>query len=482
MRVVGVMLLKNEDLFVRQALTNILDFCDEILVLDNMSTDGTQEIVKDIVKAHPHVRLQIVANAHDTQRYIAGYAGTDTWVFGVDGDEIYDASALGRMRKRLENGEFKDAWCVYGSVVHCTSLSEDRRFATGFPTPPNRSMTKLFNFSLLESWLQKSERLHGLKTVFKSGHSRDALLKLYERESWEATDLRCLHVCFLKRSTLDLDKAISVTTLQGRVMEVHQRQNPQEAASQNARAVSWKVSQYASGNPVTVKATPFFNDPLYKDTRSQGTTSYAQVAEDLLAAYFLKKTERVRYIDIGCYHPIELSSTYYFYTRQGSGLCIDPNPTLGPLFARHRERDTFLNCGIALSNQALDYFEFEQPVFNTFSPQVAEQLSQSTRPGRTLVRKVPISVRPLSEALDEVSWETKFGPGVDLISIDVESLELEVLATIDFQRLQPRLIVCETVNISTSYRKNPIIDFMAAKNYRLAGFTGHDAFFVPKPS
>jgi glycosyltransferase involved in cell wall biosynthesis len=114
MRVVGVMLLKNEDLFVRQALTNILDFCDEILVLDNMSTDGTQEIVKDIVKAHPHVRLRIVANAHDTQRYIAGYAGTDTWVFGVDGDEIYDASALGRMRKRLENGEFKDAWCVYG--------------------------------------------------------------------------------------------------------------------------------------------------------------------------------------------------------------------------------------------------------------------------------------------------------------------------------------------------------------------------------
>lgn len=44
--IIGIVLVKNEDLFIDGVLTNILDFCDEIIVADNLSKDGTQEKVR----------------------------------------------------------------------------------------------------------------------------------------------------------------------------------------------------------------------------------------------------------------------------------------------------------------------------------------------------------------------------------------------------------------------------------------------------
>ena len=50
------MMVKNEDLYVQRALENIIEFCDEILVLDHMSKDGTWEIAQNMATKYAKVR------------------------------------------------------------------------------------------------------------------------------------------------------------------------------------------------------------------------------------------------------------------------------------------------------------------------------------------------------------------------------------------------------------------------------------------
>jgi len=63
-------------------------------------------------------------------------------------------------------------------------------------------MTKLYNFSLIESWHGSSgERLHGGDIVFREGYGKELRYELYKEVSWEQSVFRCLHMCFLQRSS-----------------------------------------------------------------------------------------------------------------------------------------------------------------------------------------------------------------------------------------------------------------------------------------
>jgi hypothetical protein len=71
-------------------------------------------------------------------------------------------------------------------------------------------MTKLHNFSLIESWDgqgRNPERLHGREGLqFKPG-ATESKLELNRAAGWNESTFRCLHVCFLPRSTRDAGAA-----------------------------------------------------------------------------------------------------------------------------------------------------------------------------------------------------------------------------------------------------------------------------------
>jgi FkbM family methyltransferase len=208
--------------------------------------------------------------------------------------------------------------------------------------------------------------------------------------------------------------------------------------------------------------------------------SYSQVGEDLLIAFFLQKEKEVSYIDIGCLWPTRLSNTYFFYQRGGQGLCIDPNPDIRAEYEATRPRDTFLNLGIGAREGSLTYHRFQNPVFNTFLPERAARLAATGRPGRNPIGSVEIAVRPLSAVLRELDWRPRFGPRVDVLSMDVEGLEMDVLSSIDFTYVRPRLIVLETAVTERSPEANPCIALLREQGYQLSGWTGHDAFMMDR--
>lgn len=200
--IIGIVLVKNEDVFIEQSLTNILGFCDKIIVADNMSTDGTSEILRKLSDIHAKVEYHLIDRIGISHDLIKEYAGKKVWIFGVDGDEIYDSEGLIRFRKLLLSGIYDQWWLIFGNVLNCTELMSGNFKVSGYLAPPCRSMTKLYNFGVIESWNESSgERLHGGDVVFKSGFDKSLRLNLSERLSWEEADFRCLHMCFLQRSS-----------------------------------------------------------------------------------------------------------------------------------------------------------------------------------------------------------------------------------------------------------------------------------------
>ena len=97
-KIVGVCLLRNEQYFAAWALMNAVAFCDRIIVMDNRSQDRTRRVVEAVAAKHRHVEIIDVQDPWGTHRYIEGLAGTPTWGFAVDGDEIYDPIGLKRLR------------------------------------------------------------------------------------------------------------------------------------------------------------------------------------------------------------------------------------------------------------------------------------------------------------------------------------------------------------------------------------------------
>ncbi len=204
--IIGISLVRNEEHFVAWALMNAIGFCDRVLVLDNGSTDATPEILHAIASRHPKVEIHQIDDAYDTHRYVEPLVGTSTWIFRIDGDEIHDPVGLSRLRKGILAGDFDAYWSISGHMLHVTGVDAERNVAYGYQQPAAPSGISCFNLEAMARWHPgRHERLHGHKRIeFRPGYSPEQTLRIWEREPWSEACLRCLHLCFMPRSSHDV--------------------------------------------------------------------------------------------------------------------------------------------------------------------------------------------------------------------------------------------------------------------------------------
>lgn len=203
-KIIGISLVKNEDRFVKKSLENVIDFCDTIIILDNNSSDQTFEILEELKNKYPSkIEFHRLDDALKSHSFIEKYADTPTWIFGVDGDELYDKKRLSEFRDEILAGKHDNYFQIFGNCLHVEKIDEVDKEAWGYFSPPSKSITKLYNFGAIFSWEEYAERLHGNNIRFKSGYSRGSILKLFETQDFDNAIFRCLHMCFLKRSSLD---------------------------------------------------------------------------------------------------------------------------------------------------------------------------------------------------------------------------------------------------------------------------------------
>jgi len=248
MKIVGISLVKNEDLFIRQVLLNALDFCDELIVLDNHSVDDTWKIVSDLSSQHSKIQSVRWDNPMDSGRVLYPYIGKDYWVLGLDGDELYSPVDLEILRSKILSGEYQDVYSIRGNSLHCVDIDPVMKVAKGFLCPPSRTMSKLFNLSIVEEWAQ-DERLDGPPPVLKKGFSTD-LLRIDETMEWEDSFFKCVHAAFVPRSSLDEDAA--------------PRPPPHTSSSMGQSRLNFKLEKYRRGDIFKKDISDFLNEGLYK--------------------------------------------------------------------------------------------------------------------------------------------------------------------------------------------------------------------------
>jgi glycosyltransferase involved in cell wall biosynthesis len=268
MRVVGVSLVRNEERFVGQALLNVADFCDKIVVADHLSTVGTPAVLEGLSKQLDNLDVVRVRHSAESHALIEDLAGTETWVLSVDGDELYDPEGLLRFRGDLERGVHDDVFRVRPAALHCDSLDDARVEAAGYLSPPSRPLVGILNFAAVDSWSGvRSQRLHGGDIRFRPGYDLDSWRHLGMEDGWDASPFRALHLCFLERSSADppTPPATGRPNLgetwryrRGAVGTIERAARRLARRGAPAGAAQWKAEKYRRGDRVAVEASGFF--------------------------------------------------------------------------------------------------------------------------------------------------------------------------------------------------------------------------------
>ncbi|HET6996479.1 MAG TPA: FkbM family methyltransferase [Chitinophagaceae bacterium] len=183
------------------------------------------------------------------------------------------------------------------------------------------------------------------------------------------------------------------------------------------------------------------------------------------------------YLDIGAFHPFELSNTAKLYRKGSRGINIEPNPDQFHYFTKYRKNDQNLNIGVGDKQGRLLYYQMNASTLNTFDEKTAEELVGQH--GFHITSKIELPVADLKYIITTYA-NNKFP---DFLSLDTEGLDKAILEQIDFDNNYPKVICVETAEYSPdlSGRKNQeLIDFLLGKDYILYADTYINSIFVKR--
>ena len=185
--------------------------------------------------------------------------------------------------------------------------------------------------------------------------------------------------------------------------------------------------------------------------------SYSQCGEDRIIKhiFYALNIEKPSYLDIGAYHPFFLSNTYLFYQGGGRGVLIEPDPTLYRKIIKKRKKDVCLNIGIGDgSRDKAEFFIMSVKTLNTFDQAEAKRIQNETKV--KIEKSVTLSIKGINAILKKY-----FSAGLDLLSIDVEGLDLKILRTINFSIVRPTVVCVETITYSENRKGKKLSEVSA---------------------
>lgn len=101
MKISAVLIVKNEEKNIEKCLTNLL-WCDEIIVVDDDSSDKTREIIK---KYRIRLFKHSLNNDFSRQRNFALSKAKGDWILFVDADEIISSSLQKEIIQKINNSK-----------------------------------------------------------------------------------------------------------------------------------------------------------------------------------------------------------------------------------------------------------------------------------------------------------------------------------------------------------------------------------------
>jgi FkbM family methyltransferase len=208
-------------------------------------------------------------------------------------------------------------------------------------------------------------------------------------------------------------------------------------------------------------------------------SSYSQAGEDAVLRFLFNDfgKKQIQYLDMGTNIPDHGNNTYLFYKNGSGGVCVEADSSLINKIRSVRPKDKVINAGVSVSEEKeADFYIFNEPSINTFDKKEAEYRSSFGNYKIERVVKVPlININDLVK--------DNFSTYPDLISIDIEGLDLAVLQSLDYGKYPVPVICVETCTYSENHvrpKDLSIAEFMATKDYEIYADTYINTIFVNK--
>jgi hypothetical protein len=156
-----------------------------------------------------------------------------------------------------------------------------------------------------------------------------------------------------------------------------------------------------------------------------------------------------------------------FHRLGWKGINIDANPDVIGLFDRMRPDDVNVCAGVSNSAGDLIFHMFDEPAVNTFDPHAAEELARHS--SYHLLERRSIRMQRLAHILEA---RLPKGQMIDLMSIDVEGLDLEVMLSNDWDKFRARWLLVEARDFDLSHpNDNAVHRFAVSNEYGLIAKT-----------
>ncbi len=186
----------------------------------------------------------------------------------------------------------------------------------------------------------------------------------------------------------------------------------------------------------------FFKNTLIfinKNTFRLSLFFYSQQGEDkeIYETYFKTRPKFSGvFVELGAMDGIIYSNTKYFEDTLGwKGILIEPVPENFKKLIKNRPDCIYYNCAVGMRNKALYLGKGATAgMLHTMS----DIFKNEWHAGSNKQEQYEVECKPLSAIFSETGCDK-----VDLLSLDVEGGELEVLQTIDWSKVEIRLILFE---------------------------------------
>lgn len=202
--------------------------------------------------------------------------------------------------------------------------------------------------------------------------------------------------------------------------------------------------------------------------------SFTQQGEDLVLERVLRSVigmdpgEKGTYCDVGAYHPLRGSVTNRLHIRGWRGISFDASAKSERLFGRYRPSDQFVQAVVGKEDET----------------EVSFYLADEGNGYSQLNSKYPVSqdgfVQVSLRQVNLTAELSRLGVSqLDVLCLDIEGAEHEVLASFNFRRFKPSVIVVEIhVEDLSQVVGGPIGTLLMEHGYRLVASCVITHFFA----
>lgn len=104
--------VKNDSFWLKIMLKSIKDLADEIIIVDDNSTDNTKDMIKELDNPNIQHYVYGFGQHFGNGRQYANDKATGDWVLWLDADEVIHENDIEQLRKFIEDAEKEDKFDV----------------------------------------------------------------------------------------------------------------------------------------------------------------------------------------------------------------------------------------------------------------------------------------------------------------------------------------------------------------------------------